>query len=182
MIKVLSGGILSKGDPLWEALKCARQKAAKYIPGLVAPPGLTRQAVLDFLLLLRQRGQPLAHSVFDHLRQHLLLAHHLLQFILDPLEGLLGQLELTHLQIGHGMQGGLVLLLVMPLQRGGGGRGEAAQAGQPGNIVAIALAQVLLISHPAHDLACLHSTQLGQAVEHIDTFFHVRRLTSWPII
>ena len=96
----------------------------------------------------------------------------MLQLVLDAFEGLFGQFQLAHLQIDHGMQRRLVLLLVVALQGCGRGAGKAAQSGQPGNVVAIAVAQVLLVSDPAHDLARLDSAQLGQAVEHVDAVFH----------
>src|SRR5690606_3436616 len=103
---------------------------------------------------------------------HPLAAHGLQQFLLNARQCLLGHRQLAPLQFDHLVQGRLVALLVVALQGCTHRHGKSAQATQAGDVVAIALTEVLLVPDlPTHLLDPV-ATQAGQPCERFDLLSH----------
>src|SRR5690606_25412587 len=135
-------------------------------------PALRRQAILNLLLLRHQLLLPLLHLGVDHVLDHLFTAHRLQQFLLNTRQCLLGHRQFAALQFHHLVQRALVALLVVALQRRVRRYGKSAQAAQTGDVVAVTLAEVLLILNLPKHLLDPVAAQAGQARERFDLLFH----------
>src|SRR5690606_26149613 len=149
---------------------------SKKLTDLRAPPGLRGQTILNLLFLTGKQILPFTHLALEKLGDDLLAAHRREQLALNARQILLGQRQLAPLQLDHLVQGRLVALLVVTLQRRGHGHGETAQTAEAGDVVAVALAKVLLVADAAEHLLHLVAAQAGQAAEDFYLFFHLMML------